>query len=153
MMYPTVVSVVAADPISCWLRCTRVWRIFQASNALLRRHSTCWISVISSPVLLFDIIVPLAQFTAGFTLSKPNGSRFGFAAYQAADFGVIAHKICLADLRAHCFIGAQRRAILEVCKSFSTVGNVVMEKAIKRRMDIERGRAFRALGKHPSSPA
>lgn len=71
-------------------------------------------------------------------------------------FGVIAHKICLARFtRTLASLVRSGVPILEVLQIVSqTVGNVVMEKAIKVAMtDIEKGESISAsLGKHPVFP-
>ena len=71
-------------------------------------------------------------------------------------FGPIAHKICLARFtRTLASLVRSGVPILEVLQIVSqTVGNVVMEKAIKTAgVDIERGESISAaLGKHPVFP-
>ncbi|MFZ1072617.1 MAG: type II secretion system F family protein [Verrucomicrobiia bacterium] len=71
-------------------------------------------------------------------------------------FGVIAHKICLARFtRTLASLVRSGVPILEVLQIVSqTVGNVVMEKAIKTAaIDIERGEGISAaLGKNPIFP-
>ena len=72
-------------------------------------------------------------------------------------FGVIAHKICLARFtRTLASLIRSGVPILEVLQIVSqTVGNVIMEKAIKTAaLDIERGESISAaLGKHPIFPS
>ena len=72
-------------------------------------------------------------------------------------FGPIAHKICLARFtRTLASLVRSGVPILEVLQIVSqTVGNVVMEKAIKTAaIDIERGEGISAaLGKHPVFPS
>ena len=72
-------------------------------------------------------------------------------------FGVIAHKICLARFtRTLASLVRSGVPILEVLQIVSnTVGNVVMEKAIRASAaDIERGEGISAaLGKHPVFPS
>ena len=72
-------------------------------------------------------------------------------------FGPIAHKICLARFtRTLASLVRSGVPILEVLQIVSqTVGNVVMEKAIKTAAtDIERGESISAaLGKHPVFPS
>jgi type IV pilus assembly protein PilC len=71
-------------------------------------------------------------------------------------FGPIAHKICLARFtRTLASLIRSGVPILEVLQIVSqTVGNVLMEKAIKQAAsDIERGESISvALGKHPIFP-
>jgi len=72
-------------------------------------------------------------------------------------FGVIAHKICLARFtRTLASLIRAGVPILEVLQITSqTVGNVIMEKAIKTAaVDIERGESISgALGKHAIFPS
>ena len=72
-------------------------------------------------------------------------------------FGSIAHKICLARFtRTLASLVRSGVPILEVLQIVSqTVGNVIMEKAIKAASaDIERGEGISvALGKHPIFPS
>jgi type IV pilus assembly protein PilC len=72
-------------------------------------------------------------------------------------FGSIAHKICLARFtRTLASLIRSGVPILEVLQIVSqTVGNVIMEKAIKTAAtDIERGESISvALGKHPIFPS
>jgi len=72
-------------------------------------------------------------------------------------FGVIAHKICLARFtRTLASLVRSGVPILEVLQIVSqTVGNVIMEKAIKTAaVDIERGEGISAaLGKNPIFPS
>ncbi|MGH7992645.1 MAG: type II secretion system F family protein, partial [Limisphaerales bacterium] len=72
-------------------------------------------------------------------------------------FGPIAHKICLVRFtRTLASLIRSGVPILEVLQIVSqTVGNTVMEKAIKNASgDIERGEGIAAaLGKHPVFPA
>jgi type IV pilus assembly protein PilC len=72
-------------------------------------------------------------------------------------FGMIAHKICLARFtRTLASLVRSGVPILEVLQIVSqTVGNVVMEKAIKSAAgDIERGEGIsNALGKYPVFPS
>ncbi len=72
-------------------------------------------------------------------------------------FGVIAHKICLArftrTLASLVRSGVPNQEVLQIVSQ--TVGNVVMEKAIKTAaIDIERGEGISAaLGKNPIFPS
>jgi type IV pilus assembly protein PilC len=72
-------------------------------------------------------------------------------------FGVIAHKICLARFtRTFASLIRSGVPILEVLSIVAnTVGNVVMEKALRvTASDIERGESISAaLGKHPVFPS
>ena len=81
----------------------------------------------------------------------------GLAPHPAADLRAIAHKICLARFtRTLASLVRSGVPILEVLQIVSqTVGNVVMEKAVKTAaVDIERGESISsALAKHPVFPS
>lgn len=90
-------------------------------------------------------------------IKTPAGRHFWDAQrIKLPIFGVIAHKICLARFtRTLSSLIRSGVPILEVLHIVSqTVGNVVMEKAIKvASSDIERGENIStALGKHPVFP-
>ena len=90
-------------------------------------------------------------------IKTPKGREFWDAQrIKLPIFGPIAHKICLARFtRTLSSLIRSGVPILEVLNIVSqTVGNVVMEKAIKTAsLDIERGEGISAaLGKHPVFP-
>jgi len=90
-------------------------------------------------------------------IKTPMGREFWDARrIKLPIFGSIAHKICLARFtRTLSSLIRSGVPILEVLHIVSqTVGNVVMEKAIKvSSADIERGESISvALGKHPVFP-
>lgn len=90
-------------------------------------------------------------------LKTPKGLEFWDSTrIRLPIFGVIAHKICLARFtRTLASLIRSGVPILEVLQIVSnTVGNVVMEKAIRSAAgDIERGEGISAaLGKHPVFP-
>ena len=90
-------------------------------------------------------------------LKTPKGLEFWDSTrIRLPIFGVIAHKICLARFtRTLASLIRSGVPILEVLQIVSnTVGNVVMEKAIRSASsDIERGEGIAAaLGKHPVFP-
>jgi type IV pilus assembly protein PilC len=90
-------------------------------------------------------------------LKTPKGLEFWDSTrIRLPIFGVIAHKICLARFtRTLASLVRSGVPILEVLQIVSnTVGNVVMEKAIRAASsDIERGEGIAAaLGKHPVFP-
>ncbi len=90
-------------------------------------------------------------------LKTPKGLEFWDSTrIRLPIFGVIAHKICLARFtRTLASLIRSGVPILEVLQIVSnTVGNVVMEKAIRASAsDIERGEGISAaLGKHPVFP-
>ncbi|HXR04163.1 MAG TPA: type II secretion system F family protein [Verrucomicrobiae bacterium] len=91
-------------------------------------------------------------------IKTPPGREFWDARrIKLPVFGAIAHKICLARFtRTLASLVRSGVPILEVLQIVSqTVGNVVMEKAIKTAaIDIERGEGISAaLGKNPIFPS
>src|ERR1051326_4137770 len=91
-------------------------------------------------------------------IKTPIGRQFWDARrIKLPVFGMIAHKICLARFsRTLASLIRSGVPILEVLQIVSqTVGNVIMEKAIKTAaLDIERGEGIsHALGKHPIFPS
>jgi type IV pilus assembly protein PilC len=91
-----------------------------------------------------------------FIKTKPGREFWDRNRIRLPIFGIIAHKICLARFtRTLASLIRSGVPILEVLHIVSqTVGNVVMEKAIKTASaDIERGESISAaLGKHPVFP-
>ncbi len=92
-----------------------------------------------------------------FIKTKPGREFWDARRIKLPVFGVIAHKICLARFtRTLASLIRSGVPILEVLQIVSqTVGNVVMEKAIKTAAtDIERGEGISAaLGKNPIFPS
>jgi type IV pilus assembly protein PilC len=92
-----------------------------------------------------------------FFIKTPKGREFWDSRrIKLPIFGTIAHKICLARFtRTLASLVRSGTPILDVLQIVSqTVGNVVMEKAVKATaIDIERGEGISAaLGKHPVFP-
>ena len=89
--------------------------------------------------------------------TKPGREFWDRTRIKIPIFGIIAHKICLARFtRTLSSLIRSGVPILEVLQIVSgTVGNVVMEKAIKVASgDIERGEGIStALAKHPIFPS
>ena len=110
-------------------------------------------------LLLFIIGLAARSSGAGFISSRPRAGREFWDArrIKLPIFGPIAHKICLARFtRTLASLIRSGVPILEVLQIVSqTVGNVVMEKAIKTAAtDIERGEGISAaLGKNPIFPS
>ena len=91
-------------------------------------------------------------------IKTPSGRKFWDTnRIRIPIFGIIAHKICLARFtRTLASLVRSGVPILEVLQIVSqTVGNVVMEKAIRTAAgDIERGESIStSLGKHPIFPS
>jgi type IV pilus assembly protein PilC len=163
MMYPTVVTIVAIlITIFLLIKVVPVFgEIFKSFGAELP-GPTQGLITLSNFVKRF--IIPILLVGGGmvygwfqFIKSKP-GRRF-WDAYRIRlpIFGVIAHKICLARFtRTLASLIRSGVPILEVLQIVSqTVGNVVMEEAIKTAaVDIERGEGISvALAKHPVFPS
>jgi type IV pilus assembly protein PilC len=163
LMYPTVVSVVAVA-ITTFLLVKVVpvfGEVYSGFGAKLPAPTQMLINFsnfVKSYIFLFilgggGIVVGWIQF-----IKTPGGREFWDARrIKLPIFGAIAHKICLARFtRTLASLIRSGVPILEVLQIVSqTVGNVVMEKAIKAAAsDIERGQSIStALGKHPVFPS
>ncbi|HXI53331.1 MAG TPA: type II secretion system F family protein [Candidatus Saccharimonadales bacterium] len=106
-------------------------------------------------ILAFVVAVVYSWFA--YLKTKPGREFWDRTRIRMPIFGVIAHKICLARFtRTLASLIRSGVPILEVLQIVSnTVGNVVMEKAIRTSAaDIERGEGIStALGKHPIFPS
>lgn len=162
MMYPTVVTIVAIL-ITTFLLIKVVpvfGEIFSSFNATLPAP-TLFLINLSHFVQHYIIALILAGgggvYGWFYFIKTPVGRKF-WDTYRIRlpIFGVIAHKICLARFtRTLASLIRSGVPILDVLSIVSqTVGNVVMEKAIKTAaVDIERGENIStALGKHPVFP-
>ena len=163
MMYPTVVTVVAIlITIFLLIKVVPVFgEIFSSFNAKLPAPTQYLINV-SNFVKSYFLLVAIAGGAAGYGwfyfIKTPTGRWFWDSRrIQLPVFGVIAHKICLARFtRTLASLVRSGVPILEVLQIVSqTVGNVVMEKAVKTAaVDIERGESISvALAKHPIFPS
>jgi type IV pilus assembly protein PilC len=163
MMYPTVVTVVAIlITIFLLVKVVPVFGdIFSSFGAKLP-GPTLFLINLSNFVKKF--IIPLLIAGGGavyawfyFIKTKIGREFWDKNRIRLPIFGVIAHKICLARFtRTLASLIRSGVPILEVLQIVSqTVGNVVMEKAIKEAaVDIERGEGISvALGKHPVFPS
>ncbi len=162
MMYPTVVSVVAVL-ITTFLLVKVVpvfGEIFKSFNATLPTPTLYLINVsefVQHYILVLLVAGGGAVYGWLYFIKTPTGLCF-WDTYRIKlpIFGSIAHKICLARFtRTLASLVRSGVPILEVLQIVSqTVGNVVMEKAIKTAaVDIERGESISvALGKHPVFP-
>jgi type IV pilus assembly protein PilC len=162
MMYPTVVTVVAIL-ITCFLLVKVVpvfGEVFSGFGAKLPAPTQFLIDL-SSWVrhnLIFLILGVGGIIYAWMHFIKTPAGRLFWDArrIKLPIFGSIAHKICLARFtRTLASLVRSGVPILEVLQIVSqTVGNVVMEKAIKVTADdIERGENISsALAKHPIFP-
>jgi type IV pilus assembly protein PilC len=163
MMYPTVVTVVAIlITIFLLVKVVPVFgEIFQSFQAELPAPTQYLINISNAVKRYFVLIflVAGAGVYAWFYFIKTKVGRefWDSRRIKLPIFGVIAHKICLARFtRTLASLIRAGVPILEVLQITSqTVGNVIMEKAIKTAaLDIERGESISgALGKHPIFPS
>jgi len=162
MMYPTVVTVVAIlITIFLLVKVIPVFgEIYSGFNAKLP-GPTLFLIGLSNLVKQYIIFILLGcgGLVYGwlyFIKTKPGRQFWDARRIKLPIFGVIAHKICLARFtRTLASLIRSGVPILEVLQIVSqTVGNVVMEKAIKvAATDIERGESISvALSKHPVFP-
>jgi type IV pilus assembly protein PilC len=163
MMYPTVVTIVAIlITIFLLIKVVPVFgEIFSSFGAKLPTP-TMYLVAVSNAVkhylLLFILGGGAIVYGWLYFIKTPVGRAFWDAKrVKLPVFGSIAHKICLARFtRTLASLIRSGVPILEVLQIVSqTVGNVVMEKAIKEAsVDIERGESISAaLGKHPIFPS
>ena len=163
MMYPTVVTVVAIlITIFLLVKVVPVFgEIFSSFQAKLPAP-TLYLIALSNFVKHYIVLILLggggAVYAWLYFIKTPAGRQFWDSRrIKLPIFGVIAHKICLARFtRTLASLIRSGVPILEVLQIVSqTVGNVVMEKAIRTAaVDIERGESISAaLGKHPIFPA
>jgi type IV pilus assembly protein PilC len=163
MMYPTVVTIVAIlITIFLLIKVVPVFgEIFSSFGAKLPTP-TMYLVAVSNAVkhylLLFILGGGAIVYGWFYFIKTPVGRAFWDAKrVKLPVFGSIAHKICLARFtRTLASLIRSGVPILEVLQIVSqTVGNVVMEKAIKEAsVDIERGESISAaLGKHPIFPS
>jgi type IV pilus assembly protein PilC len=162
MMYPTVVSVVAVlITIFLLIKVVPVFgEIFKSFGAQLPAPTQFLIDL-SQFVQKFILLIVIGGGGGIYGwlhfIKTPTGRAF-WDTYRIKlpIFGAIAHKICLARFtRTLASLVRSGVPILEVLQIVSqTVGNVVMEKAIKTSaLDIERGESISvALSKHPVFP-
>jgi type IV pilus assembly protein PilC len=163
MMYPTVVTIVAIlITIFLLIKVVPVFgEIFKSFGAELP-GPTLWLINLSNIVKHYIVAILLVMGGAvygwfQFIKSKPGRRFWDGYRIKLPVFGVIAHKICLARFtRTLASLIRSGVPILEVLQIVSqTVGNVVMEQAIKMAaLDIERGEGISvALAKHPVFPS
>ncbi len=162
MMYPTVVTVVAiAITVFLLVKVIPVFGdIYTGFGAKLPAPTQFLIdlsNLLQRFFLVFILVAGGGVYGWLYFIKTPMGRHFWDSQrIKLPIFGVIAHKICLARFtRTLSSLIRSGVPILEVLHIVSqTVGNVVMEKAIKvASTDIERGESISAaLGKHPVFP-
>jgi len=163
MMYPTVVTCVAIGiTIFLLVKVIPVFgEIYSGFGAKLPGPTQTLIDI-SNILKHWFLLVMLLMGGAvwgwlAFIKTKQGREFWDSRRIKLPIFGSIAHKICLARFtRTLASLIRSGVPILEVLQIVSqTVGNVVMEKAIKTAsVDIERGEGIStALGKHPVFPS
>src|SRR5438477_1932535 len=163
MMYPVIVTTVAISiTIFLLVKVVPVFSdVYKGFGQKLPAPTLALISV--SNVLkdnLLYVLPALALIIYGwlaYIKSKQGREFWDRLRISLPIFGSIAHKICLARFtRTLASLIRSGVPILEVLNIVSnTVGNVVMEKAVRSSAaDIERGESISlALGKHPIFPS
>jgi type IV pilus assembly protein PilC len=163
LMYPSVVSVVAVL-ITTFLLVKVVpvfGDVYSGFGAKLPAPTQFLINVsnfLKSYLLYFIVAAAGGVWGWLYFIKTPAGREFWDSRrIKLPIFGAIAHKICLARFtRTLASLVRSGVPILEVLQIVSqTVGNVVMEKAIRvAASDIERGQSISsALSKHPVFPS
>src|SRR5436309_10999332 len=163
MMYPTVVTVVAIlITIFLLVKVVPVFgEIFASFGAKLPAPTQFLIdlsNLVKKWLVLFLVGGGGVVYGWLYFIKTPPGRHFWDSRrIKLPIFGAIAHKICLARFtRTLASLIRSGVPILEVLQIVSqTVGNVIMEKAIKTAaIDIERGESISAaLAKHPVFPS
>ncbi|HAO80276.1 MAG TPA: pilus assembly protein PilC [Verrucomicrobia subdivision 3 bacterium] len=163
LMYPTVVSVVAiVITVFLLVRVIPTFKeVYSGFGAKLPGPTEVLITIseIVQHYLIYLIILAGGAVWGWlyFLKTKPGREFWDTQRIKLPIFGAIAHKICLARFtRTLSSLVRSGVPILEVLQIVSqTVGNVVMEKAIKAAaLDIERGEGISAaLAKYPVFPS
>lgn len=163
LMYPTAVTVVAIC-ITTFLLVKVIptfSEVYQGFGAKLPGPTQFMLnlsSIVQHYLLLFIVLAGAGTWGWLYFIKTKVGREF-WDKYRLRlpVFGPIAHKICLARFtRTLSSLIRSGVPILEVLQIVSaTVGNVIMEKAIKTAaQDIERGEGISAaIGKNPIFPA
>ena len=162
MMYPTAVTIVAVGiTIFLLVKVVPVFGDVYKSFGSKLPGPTQFLINVSNLVQHYLIYLMAATVAIGYAwfawLKTAKGREFWDSVrIRLPIFGSIAHKICLARFtRTLASLIRSGVPILEVLQIVSnTVGNVVMEKAVRAAAtDIERGEGISvALGKHPVFP-
>ena len=162
MMYPTAVTIVAVGiTIFLLVKVVPVFGDVYKSFGSKLPGPTQFLINVSNLVQHYLIYLMALSVAVGYSwfawLKTKKGREFWDSTrIRLPLFGSIAHKICLARFtRTLASLIRSGVPILEVLQIVSnTVGNVVMEKAVRAAAtDIERGEGISvALGKHPVFP-
>jgi type IV pilus assembly protein PilC len=163
LMYPTAVTVVAIGiTIFLLVQVIPVFKqIFKDFGAPLPAPTMILLDIsdlVKHYIFLLFLLGGAGVWGWLYYIKTKSGSEFWDARrIKLPIFGPIAHKICLARFtRTLASLVRSGVPILEVLQIVSqTVGNVIMEKAIKNAAaDIERGEGISAaLGKSPIFPS
>lgn len=163
VMYPTVVTVVAIGiTVFLLVKVVPVFgEIYAGFGAKLPAPTKVLIDISAFVKKWFLLLMAAAGALVWgwlyFIRTPPGRAFWDDKRIKLPIFGIIAHKICLA--RFSRTLASLIRAgvpILEVLAIVqNTVGNVIMERAIKTAAtDIEKGESISAaLGKHPIFPS
>ncbi|MFN3409206.1 MAG: type II secretion system F family protein [Limisphaerales bacterium] len=162
LMYPTIVTIVAIGiTIFLLVKVIPVFgEVYDGFGAKLPGPTQALINLshfVKSWWYVMALVAGVVVYGWLYFIKTPSGRAFWDARrIKLPIFGPIAHKICLARFaRTLSSLVRSGVPILEVLQIVTqTVGNVVMEKAIKQAaVDIERGEGIStALGKHPVFP-
>jgi type IV pilus assembly protein PilC len=162
MMYPTMVTLVAiAITMFLLIKVIPVFGDIYSGFGAKLPAPTQFLINLSNIVKKYFLLIILAGgggvYGWLYFIKTPPGRKFWDSKrIRLPIFGSIAHKICLARFtRTLASLIRSGVPILEVLQIVSqTVGNVIMEKAIKdASSDIERGEGIAvALAKHPIFP-
>ena len=162
LMYPSAVTVVAISiTIFLLVKVVPTFKdVYSGFGATLPGPTQLMIDlseIVQKYFLLFIILAAVAIWGWFHFIKTTSGRLFWDSRrIKLPIFGPIAHKICLVRFtRTLASLIRSGVPILEVLQIVSqTVGNVVMEKAIKTAaLDIERGEGISAaLGKNPIFP-
>jgi len=163
MMYPTAVTIIAIGiTIFLLVKVVPVFGdVYKGFGSKLPGPTQALINLSKffQSYLLYILAFGVAVVYGWFAFLKTKQGRefWDRTRIRMPIFGGIAHKICLARFtRTLASLIRSGVPILEVLQIVSnTVGNMVMEKAIRTAAsDIERGEGISvALGKHPVFPA
>ena len=162
LMYPTVVTVVAiVITVFLLVKVIPTFKeVYSGFGAKLPGPTEVLITIseiVQSYLLYLIVLAGLGVWGWLYYIKTKQGREFWDSQrIKLPIFGPIAHKICLARFtRTLASLVRSGVPILEVLQIVSqTVGNTVMEKAIKAAAtDIERGEGISAaLAKHPVFP-
>lgn len=163
LMYPTVVTVVAiVITIFLLVRVIPTFKeVYTGFGAKLPAPTQVLINIselVQHYLIYLVVLAGLGVWGWLYFIKTKKGRDFWDKnRIRLPIFGPIAHKICLARFtRTLASLIRSGVPILEVLQIVSaTVGNTVMEKAIKNAaVDIERGEGISAaIGKHPVFPS